>query len=75
MWDNQVDPSKKAALIKESMENLYQAKWNIAKACENVSTDSTELEWNEMKRLFSIWCRINPPRYNSCSFKSFDDLT
>jgi hypothetical protein len=43
---------------RQSMEMLFQAKWNVPQAAANC-----RLTWKEMKITFNEYCRLNPPTY------------
>ena len=44
---------------RESMENLWSAKWNLPKAAKNAN-----LTEKEMKITFNEYCAFHPPIYN-----------
>jgi hypothetical protein len=45
---------------RESMEQLFTARWNVPQAADHCG-----LTWKEMKITFSEYCRLNPPTYTN----------
>jgi hypothetical protein len=43
---------------KESLRNLFTAKWNLPKAADNAN-----LSYKEMKIIFNEFCELNPPSF------------
>ncbi len=43
---------------RESMENLWSAKWNLPKAAKNANLTN-----KEMKIIFNEYCAFHPPTY------------
>lgn len=49
---------------RESMENLFSAKWTLPKAAEHC-----KLTKKECKIIFNEYCNLNPPTYVQEEFK------
>lgn len=50
--------------LKEAMENLFSAKWNVPKAAEAMEMAANYENWEHTKQLFKEFCLKNPPTYN-----------
>lgn len=48
------------AETREAMEKLFTAEWNVPKAAAHCG-----LSWKEIKIVFSEFCRLNPPTYET----------
>ena len=45
----------------DPLQMLFTAKWNIPKAAEALGLVACEDSWEQVKRDFSEFCRVNPP--------------